>query len=159
MKDLLFKMEEKMESKKKIEFVMKDNSVTTFSIATKYLNVDLMEVIQEIAQLQVYAQSLNVEFQSEVFIPLVMIKYFVKQVKVGNKGKETEVEVIKKEKSIKDTYEMLVRYGNALLNIENKDGVSLYETFLKEIEANKEGLNNLSSKVKTIKDSIVNSGE
>lgn len=159
MKDLLFKMEEKMESKKKIEFVMKDNSVTTFSIATKYLNVDLMEVIQEIAQLQVYAQSLNVEFQSEVFIPLVMIKHFVKQVKVVNKGKETEVEVIKKEKSIKDTYEMLVRYGNALLNIENKDGVSLYEIFIKEIEANKEGLNNLSSKVKTIKDSIVNSGE
>ena len=88
-----------------------------------------------------------------------MIKHFVKQVKVVNKGKETEVEVIKKEKSIKDTYEMLVRYGNALLNIENKDGVSLYEIFIKEIEANKEGLNNLSSKVKTIKDSIVNSGE
>ena len=54
---------------------------------------------------------------------------------------------------------MLVRYGNALLNIEDKDGVSLYEIFIKEIEANKEELNKLSNKVKTIKDSIVNSGE
>lgn len=83
-----------------------------------------------------------------------MIKHFVKQVKTGNKGKQVEIELIKQEKTTKETYEMLVRYGNALMNIENENGITLFAILLKEFDANKEGMANITEKVNSIAKNI-----
>lgn len=154
MNDLLLNLESKMVNRKVISFKMKDGTVTNFSIDVNFLNTDIANIIKDMAEISMYLESINAYIDNEVIMPLLLIKHFVKQVKVGNKGKQTEIEIIKQEKSIKETYEMLVRYGNALMNIENQDGVSLFEILLKEFDSNKDGFATITDKINALGETL-----
>lgn len=154
MKDLLLDLESKMVQKKVIEFKMKDNSVTKFSVDTQFLNSDIINIIKDMAEITMHLQGLNVPVDNETIMPLLMIKHFVKQVKISNKGKQTEVGLIKNENTTKEMYEMLIRYGNALMNIQNTDGISLFEILLKEFDSNKVGMKDITDKINMMAENI-----
>lgn len=154
MKDLLLDLESKMVEKKVVEFKMKDGSTTKFSVDTQFLNTDVVNMIKDMSEIAMYLQGLNVAMDSETIMPLLMIKHFVKQVKTGNKGKQVEVELIKKENTSKEMYEMLIRYGNALINIQNTEGISLFEVLLKEFDSNKVGMKDITTKVNMMAENI-----